>query len=81
MDPDTALENLRAARDRFDEADDVSDRWGGAYEVVEQFDGLDDWLSKGGFPPAEWADARARSDADARARADTRWVDETGGVL
>jgi hypothetical protein len=81
MDPDAALRNLRSARDRFDEFDDPFDAHDPAVDMADHFSGLDDWMSKGGFPPAEWADARSRLEAEDRVRSDTRWVDETGGLL
>lgn len=44
MDPDEALDNLRALiADGSDPA-----------AIAEQFAALDEWLSNGGFPPADW---------------------------
>lgn len=45
MDPNTALQALRKY---------ASDTGG---EFAEQFEALDEWLSKGGFLPADWARA------------------------
>lgn len=54
MDPDAALARMREliAREResFVETD--------ATELSELIDGLDQWLSKGGFLPAAWRKSR-----------------------
>lgn len=53
MDPNTALQTLREqAKDLTRDSDyaDAAD----VQEVVEQFEALDEWLSKGGFAPAAW---------------------------
>lgn len=59
MDPNANLsEMLEIARRgrKFYEADEESDIWGDcdASRMCELFLALDDWLSKGGFPPARW---------------------------
>lgn len=49
MDPNAALEQIRRlVRDQLTACD------GDGYELAEAFDGLDGWLSKGGFPPDAW---------------------------
>ena len=78
MDPDAAL---RDARRRFTSTDNVWIQSAEAGHMVDHWDGLDGWLSEGGFPPAEWAGPRAEMEAETQARADTRWVDQTGGLL
>ena len=60
MDPEAALEKIRALVREIqkledDEADD-EEFAGPASELAEAFDGLDQWMSKGGFPPGEWSD-------------------------
>lgn len=59
MDPNEALKNLReAARDNLAHAEEFKDRPGELlvmiYEAAESFQALDEWLSKGGFLPADW---------------------------
>lgn len=46
MDPNEALETIRSLY-----RDHGPDEWGQLADAVEA---LDDWLSKGGFLPAEW---------------------------
>ena len=58
MDPDETLKKLRALVEeiREDERDglDITDH---EQSVLDLFDGLDQWLTKGGFLPAAWAGA------------------------
>jgi len=60
VDPDAALANMRELVEQVH-----NDGWvdPGSIEeqMAEQFQALDDWLSKSGFLPAEWQ--RHRSDA------------------
>jgi hypothetical protein len=61
MDPNTALEELRALLERASAAttnEECADLYG---EAHDKFRALDEWLGKGGFLPAEWADAGPRS--------------------
>jgi hypothetical protein len=57
MDPDAALEELRRALDDADTADaagdrnTATDRYRHAAELIRA---LDEWLCRGGFPPADW---------------------------
>ncbi len=48
MDPNTTLARLRELAAA---ADDVEE----AAELAEAFHALDEWLSRGGFLPADWA--------------------------
>ena len=50
MDPDAALEEIRALMNDGDSAD---------VRLIELFEGLDQWLSQGGFPPAPWRGAHS----------------------
>lgn len=47
MDPNEALKRLRLMMD-WDWSEDDMD------EVKELFNGLDEWISKGGFLPTSW---------------------------
>ncbi len=57
MDPDVGLQLLRAAVTRIDAVDaDPEGSWGGELsEVLERFAALDEWMSRGGFLPADWS--------------------------
>jgi hypothetical protein len=68
MDPNEALKRLREIMPRL-QAWAEAEEWSIApsdltqhdtdlAEVVETFEGLDQWLSKGGFLPADWAVGR-----------------------
>lgn len=46
MDPNAALQKVRELINDGDSADVL---------LVEAFEALDDWLSKGGFLPDDWA--------------------------
>lgn len=52
MDPNETLRWLRRSADAI-EADEYADDV--AQEMTEQFRSLDEWLSKGGFLPADWS--------------------------
>jgi len=55
MDPDRTLDDLRFAIDDLDTALRLEEvRLPIATAVVERFKILDEWLSKGGFPPEDW---------------------------
>lgn len=65
MDPDTALTNLRTAAaawlaedDPEDDPDDVSGASIAAAKLHEAATALDEWMSRGGFPPTEWTVAQ-----------------------
>lgn len=51
MDPDTALEFLRIAVRKLSE--ETAD-WVDVKLLVEQFEALDDWLTRGGHLPSAW---------------------------
>lgn len=56
MDPNAALERIRdlvGAVERHGRADD-------GRELAEVVRGLDEWITKGGFLPAEWAPGPSR---------------------
>lgn len=55
MDPNELLRELRASVERLrNEELDRDDEHELLYAVVEGFDNLDQWLSRGGFPPEAW---------------------------
>lgn len=58
MDPNETLKCAKAALREMREADkagDDEDRYMlAAADVAEYFEALDEWLSKGGFLPADW---------------------------
>ncbi len=59
MDPNTVLENARKVAARIIRASDQAGGGDTGMEVdgetlAEAFQALDEWLSKGGFPPADW---------------------------
>lgn len=70
MDPEAALKQIRSLvesiKECIDEHDDINnmDRdnlealAGEADELVNTFDGLDQWMSRGGFLPRSWAEGR-----------------------
>lgn len=61
MDPDTCLAEIRAANQRGDAASN-NETAAAAYETAANlFRDLDEWLSKGGFPPAAWGRAVRRA--------------------
>ena len=57
MDPDIALDKLR---EMCAEALELKDdpEYGGAQDISELFEALDQWLSSGEQLPYEWQDAR-----------------------
>lgn len=55
MDPDKCLETCRAlARRILQEADLERIHTDKGERLAELFQGLDEWLTKGGFPPEDW---------------------------
>lgn len=55
MDPNAALVKLRGSIHAFRENDDEFNRhWDHAETLVEAIEALDEWLSKGGYLPADW---------------------------
>lgn len=60
MDPDAALFQLRemvAKLERATDADDVDGVFLAANDVVNDFRGLDTWITRGGFLPKDWQPA------------------------
>ena len=55
MDPNEALEACRKSIQDFELADGVYNELDELLELVEAFQDLDNWLTKGGFKPKEWA--------------------------
>jgi hypothetical protein len=51
MDPDATLEELRDLVQRESDGGDGSH----AADIVERFQALDAWITRGGFPPRAWA--------------------------
>lgn len=72
MDPQAALNQIRvlvsAIRERIDgsetddidtmDPDDLTTIVEDANELVDLFDGLDQWMARGGFLPSDWAAGR-----------------------
>lgn len=72
MDPEAALKEIRdlveAIRERIDEhdgddvdtmdPDDLVTIAEDANALVDRFEGLDAWMSRGGFLPASWSEGR-----------------------
>lgn len=54
MDPNAALQAIRAEVFEIQHGDKPDPQ-----ALADTFQGLDEWLSKGGFPPEEW-DARRK---------------------
>ena len=52
MDPNAALNTARKAVQIARTGSDSMDGW--ADDLLEAFEALDEWLTKGGFPPEEW---------------------------
>jgi hypothetical protein len=52
MDPDAALARLRELAQLLLESPEPD-----ASELAETFQGLDQWLARGGFKPAAWREA------------------------
>lgn len=59
MDPNTALDSLRDLTTKVIRGEvDAADRESVADQIAETFQGLDEWLSKGGFLPEQWVGNR-----------------------
>lgn len=52
MDPDTALETIRALVKGYQDEEGITGR--DVTTLVETVAGLDEWLTKGGFLPKDW---------------------------
>lgn len=55
MDPTEALKDVRSLSERVRTTEQVSDNVGMLIDTVE---GLDEWISKGGFLPDQWRNVR-----------------------
>lgn len=55
MDPEQALENMRTAAGNLADDDTLPED---VTLLVESVQALDEWLSKGGFLPADWSKGR-----------------------
>jgi hypothetical protein len=62
MDPDVALDELRELAEQLRDLgpEQALDDLGDISRMVELFNGLDGWLSKGGFLPAAWTNEGPR---------------------
>lgn len=67
MDPEEALRRIRALADDYDRnADnwDESEFGSTLAAITKTFQGLDTWLSSGGFPPNAWSPIKVQPDQD-----------------
>lgn len=58
MDPDAALAAIRRLAKAFDEADNSLVAAGVASGLIDVVLGLDEWLTRGGYLPADWEEVR-----------------------
>ena len=56
MDPEIVLKRIRQLTRRILESDDYVNTASTAYELAEKVQALDEWISKGGLLPEDWAD-------------------------
>ena len=54
MDPDATLKEILNAIKEFEAGSNEDDTLMAAYGVINAFEDLDKWLSKGGFLPERW---------------------------
>jgi hypothetical protein len=54
MDPNAALAEARQAADQVEASGDEGIDVDAAFTLTEKFRALDEWLSRGGFLPADW---------------------------
>jgi len=54
MDPNQALADARRAADDYDKATSIDQEADAAERLTAAFNALDQWLSNGGFAPADW---------------------------
>lgn len=70
MDPNAALERIREITRGYNDPDSedfnavpgVDDLVDYAQQLTELVDGLDEWLTKGGFVPEAWEEQRKKDD-------------------
>ena len=61
MDPEETLQAARRALAKYRSAEDAGDADAAAdaaWALAANFEALDGWLNRGGFPPADWAPGR-----------------------
>lgn len=59
MDPDVVLARIREGAKAVDDPElQGNDEWEAMADALGEFEALDEWLSKGGFPPKAWAQHR-----------------------
>lgn len=58
MDPDVCLQKIRELIVELRGSSKISTTEACADEISEHFEALDEWISKGGFMPADWARAQ-----------------------
>ena len=54
MDPNTALANAREASARLDASTGQADMIEAALDIAAAYRALDEWITRGGFLPADW---------------------------
>lgn len=54
MDPDAAVEALRRLSKDLETVEDAGHRSAIAEEMATVWDGLDEWITRGGFLPSAW---------------------------
>lgn len=54
MDPNAALRQIRNVIETLEDCESDAGRAACATDLADLVKGLDEWLSKGGFPPGEW---------------------------
>jgi hypothetical protein len=54
VDPDETLDQMRQAVDEYENASTLGLEAEAAERLIERFVALDEWLSGGGFAPADW---------------------------
>lgn len=54
MDPNAALKEIRELVQKLDRDEDQFSHNLDAMRLCELVDGLDQWMTRGGFPPGDW---------------------------
>jgi hypothetical protein len=66
MDPNTALSRLRFLTESIlSQVEDGVADWDNMQEMAQQFEALDEWMSKGGFLPTDWHPIRTSRQEEA----------------
>lgn len=56
MDPNEALKRARIASAKWRKANfNSTEELAAGMELADSFEALDDWFSRGGFPPKDWS--------------------------